>query len=292
MIMNNIINNYSCYQLIFQQQYDFIATARQLELVIQRIPELIFLLYSKERVYAMLLIEAKYKELFNTINTLTLQEYPTDDIMLSINNKHIYAVMKFKQHYAIPFVLQPEHFPFYKILADYTYKHTNSNISNSNSISMSISSSIPLLFTMHIKQHNERVSIASYLRKHDLKRTSLFYAYSEHMRFKLQQTHYHSTLIVAGDDREILLKGLTAFKTQYFTYRIKSNKNYRNNNNKELYNSRLYKDIFNRPKKPLFNNNRYTVLSHTEVVSLMLPDSLMLRLTIDGVRPYTTGKML
>ena len=275
------MNNYKTYQLIFQQGYDFIIASKQLELIIQRIQEFIFILYSKDKVHAILLMDDRYKDLFNNIE-ITLQEFKLDDnkdIFPSLFQLPIYARLKFKQHYAIPFCLQPEPFPLYKVLADYAYSNNNNNNISSNTI--------PLAFFMHVYQRNEKSSIAGYLRKHDLKRTSIFYAYADHIRQKLQATHYHTTLLLASNSKEALMKGLSAFKTSYFTYRINSN-----NHRHELEKQRLYKHIMKRPKRPLFSNQQYTVLSHTEVVSLMLPDSLMLRLTVDGIRPYTTGIML
>jgi len=270
-----MMDNCKAYQMIFQQGYDFITTSKQLELIVQRIQEFIFILYSKDKVYALLVMDDRYKDLFNNIE-ITLQEFKLDEDIFPFQLP-IYARLKFKQHYAIPFCLQPEPFPLYKVLADYAYSNNNNNNNNS----------IPLVFFMHVYQRNEKSSIASYLRKHDLKRTSIFYAYADHIRQKLQATHYHTTLLLASNSKEALMKGLSAFKASYFTYRINSN-----NHRHELKKQRLYKQIFAKPKRPLFSNQRYTVLSHTEVVSLMLPDSLMIRLTIDGIRPYTTGTML
>jgi len=267
--------------MVFQQGYDFLIASKQLELIVQRMQEFIFILYSKDKVYAILVMDDRYKDLFNNIQ-ITLQEFKLDNIIFE---RYIFAKLKFRQHYAIPFVIQAEPFPLYKVLADYAYNSNNNN-SNSNS-SGNNNNTIPLAFFMHAYQRNERASIASYLRKHDLKRTSTFYAYADHIRMKLQATHYHTTLLLASNSKEALMKGLSAFKTSYFTYISRTN-NYKH----ELEKQRLYKHIMHKPKKPLFGNQRYTVLSHTEVVSLMLPDSLMLRLTIDGIRPYTTGMML
>ncbi len=264
------------YQVVFQQGYDFITTSKQLELIVQRIQEFIFILYSKDKVYAIFVMDNRYKDLFNNMQ-ITLQEFE----LLDVFSLPIYAKLRFKQHYAIPFCLQPEPFPLYKVLADYAYS------SNKNDNNSSNNNTIPLVFFMHIYQRNERTSIASYLRKHDMKRTSIYYAYGEHIRQKLQLTHYHATLLLASNSREALMRGLSAFKSSYFTYSINSN-----NHRHELEKQRLYKQIYTRPKKPWFSNQRYTVLTHTEVVSLMLPESLMLRLAVDGIRPYSTGTML
>jgi hypothetical protein len=170
-------------------------------------------------------------------------------------------------------------------LADYAYSSNSNNNNNNNSNT----TTIPLAFFMHAYQRNERSSIASYLRKHDMRRTSIYYAYGDHIRQKLQLTHYHVTLLLASNSKQALMKGLSAFKASYFTYSINSN-----NHRHELLlkKQRLYKHIFAKPKKPWLSNQRYTVLSQVELVSLMLPDSLMLRLTVDGIRPYTTGVML
>ena len=286
-----MMDNCKAYQMIFQQGYDFITTSKQLELIVQRIQEFIFILYSKDKVYALLVMDDRYKDLFNNIE-ITLQEFKLDkDKDIFPFPLPIYAKLKFKQHYAIPFCLQPEPFPLYKVLADYAYSNSNNNNNNddNNNVNSSLhnSNNTQLVFFMHVYQRNEKSSIASYLRKHDLKRTSTYYAYADQMRVKLQATHYHTTLLLASNSKEALMKGLSAFKTAYFTHVTRSN-NYRDELNKQ----RLYRYVTNKPKKPFFSNQRYTVLSHTEVVSLMLPDSLLLRLTVDGIRPYTTGIML
>jgi len=260
------------YQIIFQQGYEFITASKMLELIMQRIQEFIFILYSKDKVYAILVMDNRYKDLFNNMQ-ITLQEFELPDIF----SLPIYARLRFKQHYAIPFCLQAEPFPLYKVLADYAYSSSNNNNNNSNN-NNSNTTTIPLAFFMHAYQRNERSSIASYLRKHDMRRTSIYYAYGDHIRQKLQLTHYHATLLLASNSKQALMKGLSAFKASYFTYSINSN-NHRH-------------ELFAKPKKPWFSNQRYTVLSHIELVSLMLPDSLMLRLMIDGIRPYTTGVML
>jgi hypothetical protein len=264
------------YQIIFQQGYEFITASKMLELIMQRIQEFMFILYAKDKVYVILVMDNRYKDLFNNMQ-ITLQEFELPDIF----SFPIYARLRFKQHYAIPFCLQAEPFPLYKVLADYAYSSSSNNNNNSNT------TTIPLAFFMHAYQRNERSSIASYLRKHDMRRTSIYYAYGDHIRAKLQLTHYHATLLLASNSKQALMKGLSAFKASYFTYSINSN-----NHRHELKKQRLYKHIFAKPKKPWFSNQRYTVLSQVELVSLMLPDSLMLRLTVDGIRPYTTGVML
>jgi hypothetical protein len=269
------------YQIIFQQGYEFITASKMLELIMQRIQEFIFVLYAKDKVYSIIIMDDRYKDLFNNMQ-ITLQEF---ELSKEVFTFPIYARLRFKQHYAIPFCLQAEPFPLYKVLADYAYSSNNSNNNNNNNTPPTI----PLAFFMHAYQRNERSSIASYLRKHDIRRTSIYYAYGDHIRQKLQLTHYHATLLLASNSKQALMKGLSAFKASYFTYSINSN-----NHRHELLlkKQRLYKHIFAKPKKPWLSNQRYTVLSHIELVSLMLPDSLMLRLTVDGIRPYTTGVML
>jgi len=272
----------STYQIIFQQGYEFITASKMLELIMQRIQEFIFILYAKDKVYSIIIMDDRYKDLFNNMQ-ITLQEFELPDIF----SLPIYARLRFKQHYAIPFCLQAEPFPLYKVLADYAYS-SNNNKDNNNNNTPTTTTTIPLAFFMHAYQRNERSSIASYLRKHDMRRTSIYYAYGDHIRQKLQLTHYHATLLLASNSKQALMKGLSAFKASYFTYSINSN----NHRHELLKKQRLYKHIFAKPKKPWFSNQRYTVLSQVELVSLMLPDSLMLRLMIDGIRPYTTGVML
>jgi len=277
------------YQIIFQQGYEFVTASKMLELIIQRIQEFIFVLYAKDKVYSIIIMDDRYKDLFNNSMHITLQEFELskeeDNMIFSFP---IYARLRFKQHYAIPFCLQAEPFPLYKVLADYAYSSSsNNNNKDNNNNNNSNTTTIPLAFFIHAYQRNERSSIASYLRKHDMRRTSIYYAYGDHIRQKLQLTHYHTTLLLASNSKQALMKGLSAFKASYFTYSINSN-----NHRHELKKQRLYKHIFAKPKKPWLSNQRYTVLSHIELVSLMLPDSLMLRLAVDGIRPYTTGVML
>ncbi|MEM4365842.1 MAG: hypothetical protein QXJ44_08035 [Candidatus Nitrosocaldus sp.] len=289
-------DRYSCYQIIFQQQYDFIQTAKTLEGVLQRINEFLFLLYARnDTITPILLIEAEKRELFNNVMHITLAEYSSKEAILEIlKNMRIYAKLKLKQHYAIPFTIVPEPFPLYRILADYYYNYDNNTTTPTTANANANTTNTTLIFAIHAKQRSEKISIASYLRKHDLARTSTFYAYGEAIKQKLQSTHYHCTLLLSCTDSKIaLLKALTAFKVQYFAYFLKSN-----NNLHSIEKQRLARELFARPKKPLTipyirNPIRYPVLSSIELVSLMLPDSIKgIRTTIDGIRPFTTGTML
>lgn len=330
-----VAGKFSCYQFIFQQQYDFQIAARTLESVLQRLREFIFLLYSNpsdNSVIPVILIQPDTRELFNNVMHITLVPYPSDSIFYLLRQMNIYAELRLRQHYAIPFCSVPEPFPLYRILADYyysypvtdTHTHTatttttedededrdnvdvdgvdvdtpalvpsSSSHSYSSSPSSASSSSV-ILFALHAKQRSERISIASFLRKHDLARTSTFYAYADQIRAKLQSAHYHCTLLLAcSDSRTALQKALTAFRVSHFSYYIRSN-----NSRSPPEKQRLMKKLLRRPKKPcsiplLSNPARYPVLSSVEVVSLMLPDSVKgVRTAIDGIRPYTTGKML
>ncbi|MEM2857214.1 MAG: hypothetical protein QW416_08955 [Candidatus Nitrosocaldaceae archaeon] len=301
-----VVSRCSCYQIIFQQQYDFIQTAKTLEGALQRVNEFIFLLYARnDTITPILLIEAEKRELFNNVMHITLAEYNKEAVLDLLKSMRIYAKLKLKQHYAIPFAIVPEPFPLYRILADYYYNYDSSSSNSSNSSNNNSSSTTArtttntttsILFALHARQRSERISIASYLRKHDLARTSTFYAYADSIRQKLQSTHYHCTLLLSCTDSKIaLLKALTAFKVQYFAYFLKSNNN---NNLSPIEKQRLARELFARPKKPLTipyirNPVRYPVLSSIELVSLMLPDSVKgVRTTVDGIRPYTTGTML
>ncbi|MEM2923929.1 MAG: hypothetical protein QW560_05930, partial [Candidatus Nitrosocaldus sp.] len=263
---------------------------------LQRINEFLFLLYARnDTITPILLIEAEKRELFNNVMHITLVESSKVTILDLLKNMRIYAKLKLKQHYAIPFAIVPEPFPLYRILADYYYTATpttattpTTNTANANT------NTTTLIFALHARQRSERISIASYLRKHDLARTPTFYAYGEAIKQKLQSTHYHCTLLLACTDSKVaLLKALTAFKVQYFAYFIKSN-----NNLHSIEKQRLARELFARPKKPISipyirNPIRYPVLSSIELVSLMLPDSVRgVRTTIDGIRPFTTGTML
>lgn len=280
--------HYYCYQIIFKQEYNFIETARTLESVLQRVKEFIFLLIAKDTLLPILLIDSKDKELFNNVMHITLADIDKSVVEEITIRIPIYAKLRLRQHYAIPFTTTLEPFPLYRIAGDYATVTPNTN-TNNNSSSSSTRSTEVILFALHTNQRQERVSIASYLRKHDLARTSIFYAYGEAMRQKLQSTHYHCTLLIASNSRITLDKALTAFKVQYFTHILKGN----NNRSKDREKSRLLKELFKKPKKPLFGNKRYPVLSSIEVVSLMLPDSITgIRTTVDGIKPYTTGRIL
>jgi hypothetical protein len=101
-----------------------------LELIMQRIQEFIFILYAKDKVYSIIIMDDRYKDLFNNNMHITLQEFELskeDDMIFSFP---IYARLRFKQHYAIPFCLQAEPFPLYKVLADYAYSSSNNNNNN------------------------------------------------------------------------------------------------------------------------------------------------------------------
>jgi hypothetical protein len=237
------------YQIIFQQGYEFVTASKMLELIMQRIQEFIFILYAKDKVYSIIIMDDRYKDLFNNSMHITLQEFELSKEEDMIFSFPIYARLRFKQHYAIPFCLQAEPFPLYKILADYAYSsnsnNNNNNTNSNNNSNNNTTTTIPLAFFMHAYQRNERPGIASYLRKHDIKRTSIYYAHGGHIRAKLHMTHYHTTLLLASKSKEVLLKGVSTFKTQYFTYSMNSN-NYRD---KELEKQKLYKHIMNKPKK-------------------------------------------
>lgn len=127
-----------------------------LELIMQRIQEFIFILYAKDKVYSIIIMDDRYKDLFNNSMHITLQEF---ELSKDIFSFPIYARLRFKQHYAIPFCLQAEPFPLYKVLADYAY---SSNSNNNNNNTPPPTTTIPLAFFMHAYQRNERSSIASY----------------------------------------------------------------------------------------------------------------------------------
>lgn len=307
---------YSCYQFIFQQQYDFLSTAKTLEQVLQRLKDFIFILYTEDNnnnnnnnnnnIIPLILIDKNARELFNNVMHITLTDYDVNTVLRVLDKMRVYAKLKLRQHHAIPFTTIPEPFPLYRILADYYIGSEKENNNNNDTV---------ILFALHARQRPEKYSIASFLRKHDLARSSTFYAYGEQIRMKLQLPHYHCTLLLACTDSMVALqKALTAFKVSYFTHFIKSNKhknknrnrkkkeeedNYDNNyNTNNTNNNRLTEELFKRPKKPIAipiirSNTRYPILSSIEIVSLMLPDSIKgVRTTIDGIRPYTTGRML
>jgi hypothetical protein len=276
-----INKDWKAYRFIFQQNYSFLDVASQMEAIVQRMKEFLFIMYPKGMVNAVIVCDEKYKDLFANL-PITLEEITLDN---AVYEQYIYAVLRRRLHYAIPFSQQPESFPMYKIMADVSYAWNDTTTTTV---------SIPLVFIMHCLQHSERYSIASYLRKHEIekKKDSIYYAYGDAIKLKSQMTHFYCTLLVGSRSKELLQKGLTAFKQQYFSYAVRSN-NYPKLISSRLEKLRFYNAVIRRPRKPLlFGKNAYPVLSQVEVVSLMLPDSLMLRLTIDGVRPYSTGEML
>jgi hypothetical protein len=84
------------YQIIFQQGYEFITASKMLELIIQRIQEFIFVLYAKDKVYSIIIMDDRYKDLFNNNMHITLQEFELskeDDMIFSFP---IYARLRFK----------------------------------------------------------------------------------------------------------------------------------------------------------------------------------------------------
>jgi len=206
------VDNLKSYQIIFQQGYDFITVSRHLELIIQRIQEFIFVLYVKDKVYAVIVMDDRYKDLFNNLQ-ITLQEFESDKNVFSLP---IYTRMKFKHHYAIPFCIQIEPFPLYKVLADYAYGNNvgdadSNSISNPSSIGISSKSNnnIPLTLFIHVYQRNEKSSIASYLRKHDIKRTSVFYAYAGQMRAKLSNTLPYNVIISIQEQGYVIERSIS-----------------------------------------------------------------------------------
>jgi hypothetical protein len=203
-----------------------------MEAVVQRTKEFMFIRYPKGIVNAVLVCDEKYKDLFANL-PITLEEMTLDN---AIYEQYIYAVLRRRLHYAIPFSQQSESFPMYKIMADVSYAYGNDTI--------------PLVFIMHCLQHSERYSIASYLRKHEIekKKDSIYYAYGDAIKMKAQMTHFYCTLLVGSKDKELLQKGLTAFKQQYFSYVVKSNNYPRCSKLEKL---RFYNAIIKRPRKPL-----------------------------------------
>ena len=253
-----------CYQLVFQQQYNFLETAKTLEPVVQRLQDFLFLLViTRENKIPLVCLDSSSssgsgsEQLFNSVAHVAIipTNMPTDMHM------HIYASIKLRRHYAIPFTTIAEPFPLYRVEVEE-----------------------PLIFAFHARQRQETSNIASYLRKHDRLRTSIFYAYGEAMVKKLQSVHYHCSLFIASNSRITLQQAFRALPQLHFAYTLKSNS--RKNN-------RFYTELFKKPKKPLIGSSHYPILSSTELVSLMLPDSITgIRVLIDGIRPYTTGRIL
>lgn len=293
-------NSYHCYKIIFRQEYNFIETAKTLEQVLQRIKEFIFMLLGRQdNLLPLLLIDSKDKELFNNVVHITLADGVDKHILEELATRtHIYAKLRLKQHYAIPFTITPEPFPLYRIVGDYNSTYNNKSRDNITEITEPVTATTTnaIAFALHANQRQERASIASYLKKHDIARTSLFYACGEAIRHKLQSIHYHCTLLLIANSRLDVEKAMTAFKPTHFTYSLKSNnlRSFRDRrSNVDWSKSKLLRELFKKPKKPLIGSSHYPILSSTELVSLMLPDSITgIRVLIDGIRPYTTGRIL
>jgi hypothetical protein len=132
------------------------------------------------------------------------------------------------------------------------------------------------IFAMHIKAKDSRSNIALYLKKHEKIRDSIYHAYNDMIKRKLSAKHYLTNIMIASNTNKLFNEILVALKDMLIWKRIK----YSN-------------IIYNKPKRPLFNSDRYPILADFEIVSLMLPDSINnMRILTDGVKPYTSGSML
>jgi hypothetical protein len=246
------------YAIVFHDTYQFNDTANTLKYVIERIDELIFILYYKEPdiIKPIILIDEEYSRLFNNVMHITLREY-NDLLDLDLNYK---ALLKLKKHYAIPFTDRLEPLALYRILADYKQ----------------IEEQDIAIFAMHIKAKDSRSNIALYLKKHEKIRDSIYHAYNDMIKHKLSAKHYLANIMIASNTNKLFNEILVALKDMLIWKRVK----YSN-------------IIYNKPKRPLLNSDRYPILADFEVVSLMLPDSINnMRILTDGVKPYTSGSML
>ncbi len=171
-------------------------------------------------------------------------------------NYRYYAVLKYKRNFAIPFTDKAEPSPIYKVLNYYD-----------------ISSDCLVIINAKHKQFNYKIS--SYYKKHEKVKDSIYYSHGLSIQQKLQCKHFITKMIITGNDKSIINRALLAFRD--FSASIK------------LLNDLSY--IISKPRYSILYKDN--ILSHIELLSLMLPDSIdNVRLNIDGVRPYSNSDMI
>lgn len=123
------------------------------------------------------------------------------------------------------------------------------------------------LVAINAKYKQSNHSINKYWRKHERSKSSIFYAYNNAMLAKLQAKHFFTKIVIASNEKESMKKVLQAFK-DFKIGKIK--------NDLDL---SLKKGLFEKPN----------ILSHVELLSLLLPNEINTNLRVDGIRPYTSG---
>ncbi|MEM2857122.1 MAG: hypothetical protein QW776_06755 [Candidatus Nitrosocaldus sp.] len=125
------------------------------------------------------------------------------------------------------------------------------------------------LVVINAKYKQSNYAINKYWKKHEKARSSTFYAYNNMMLAKLQARHFMTKIIVASNEKESIKRVLQAFRD------FKIGK---------------IKDKLDISLKRLFD--KPNILSHVELLSLLLPSEVNTNVTVDGIRPYTSGKII
>ncbi len=228
------------YLLVFNNSYNFNESSISLERVLLRIDRFIFMLINDDKILPLILAD-------NITPFYNLKHITINDFDYNVNDYQFFARFRYRRHFAIPFTIKAEPSPIYKVLDDNT------------------------IFIINAIAKQSNYHISKYLSKHDRLRTSIFYAYNDIIKHKLQSKHFLADIIVASNDKSSIDRIASVLKDLRYKY---------------------VKNVsLDKPKKPLLDKS-YTLLSHIELLSLMLPDDINIRLEVDGVRPYTNSYML
>lgn len=268
-----------CYNVIFHDSYNFQESAKSFEQILLRLDRLYFLLlYSDSKLIPMLLTidDSPKIEIFNNLKHITLEEIDT------IPNENLeykyYAVLKYRKNIAIPFTDVIEPSPLYRL----GNSNNRNNDNNNNDDNTDGNHAIVFINARH-KQYNHQ--IASYLKKHEKVKDSIYYAYEGIIKGKLRAKHFLTRIVIASNNRDAIKSIALAFKD--FKIAVVGGVGRRGIT---INNQHQYR-LFDRPKYSLFHKDN--VLSHIKLLSLLLPDDIdNSRLMVDGVRPYTTSDML
>ncbi len=282
------------YTLIFNNTYRFDETARSLEQVLLRLDEFIFILNNKDRLYPIIMLSnGNDVRLLYNIRHVTVDNSNNLNIDLTYNYRY-YALLKYKKNPAIPFTDIPEPSPIYRVLGSYYNNEDEANtvpngiIPNPTFLNPTFPTTLPTinntntgcLVAIHAKHKSFTYTLSKYLRKHERLRSSIFYAYNDAMVGKLKSKHFIVKIVVASNSKEMIRKVIPAFKD--FNGIIKVN---------DPMKDKVFEVIVDKPRYSLLHKDN--ILSHIELLSLMLPDNIdNLRTAIDGVRPYTTSDMI
>ncbi len=304
------------YMLIFNNTYRFEEAARSLEQVLLRLDEFIFILNNEDRLYPIIMLSnGNDVRLLYNIRHVTVDSISSNNsnnnsnsnnnnnnnnLNLTYNYKY-YALLKYKNNPSIPFTDIPEPSPIYRVLGSYYNNEDDIILNDTNTMPTLPNPTLPTINTnnnpfnssnsntntgclvaIHAKHKSFTYKLGKYLRKHERLRSSIFYAYNDAMVRKLRSKHFIVKILVASNSKDMIRKVIPSFRD--FNGIIKVNDPMKDP-------TRIFNEVINRPKYSFLHKDN--ILSHIELLSLMLPDNIdNLRTTIDGVRPYTTSDMI